>query len=112
MKLITPLIIAGLVLSSGGCATSVVLSKADPKKYHFSSTKPDVNAVAHPGYYALLPLSVAYDVALLPVYHIVAVAGIVAFSRIKENRSEPNLRPTQKELLPKPEHSDHHRGTK
>lgn len=97
MKLIAPLIIAGLLLSSSGCATQAVLRKADPKKFQFSDEKPGVNAVAHPGYFALLPLSVAYDVTLFPVFHIVAVVGVVAFCRIKANRDETTEPSVQQE---------------
>ena len=54
------------LLASSGCMTAKVVEKAKPEQRWNSETKERETQPGHPGYYALLPLSIPADIVTSP----------------------------------------------
>jgi hypothetical protein len=76
-------LLVAMLLSAGGCVTGSTIAAARERVYYRPSKwengrfqDPEVDHVkkAQPAYYALVPIAVAADVALTPVYIAVLVA--------------------------------------
>lgn len=67
MKAIRPLLLSLALLAATGCLTThVVRDKARPHLEYHAADRQLREAPGEPGYYALLPLTVAGDAATLP----------------------------------------------
>jgi hypothetical protein len=75
MKQSTTLLVAGLVTLLSGCATNYVVAwKARPHFEFDKQQQQDVHVAGHPAYYALLPLSVPFDIVTSPIQLCVLLA--------------------------------------
>ena len=64
MKVILTLFLIGVLLSSSGCITYSTVKKAKGEFNRFTGDDPKE---PHPGYYALVPLTVVGDIATAPI---------------------------------------------
>ncbi len=68
MKRFTILLVAGLSVLVSGCATNYVVAwKAKPHVEYDKQQQHDIQVAGQPAYYALLPLSVPFDIATSPI---------------------------------------------
>jgi hypothetical protein len=75
MKSFVLLFFAGWLVVTGGCATNhVVAWKAKPHRKFDTAQGRDVEVAGQPGYYALLPLTIPFDIATSPVQFCILLA--------------------------------------
>ena len=72
LRLTPGLLFVGACLS--GCVTADTLDSAKARTHINEKHEVVIDQPARPGYYGLLPLSIAADTALLPVYVVAIVA--------------------------------------
>jgi hypothetical protein len=64
MKIVAISLLVTLLLGSNGCMTYSAVQQATGKPNRFTGHQPDAS---HPGYYALLPVTVVGDIVTSPV---------------------------------------------
>jgi hypothetical protein len=89
MNRFIPLLIVGCI-ACAGCATNYVVEwKAKPHVGLDKKEQTNVQVAGQPGYYALLPLSIPFDIATCPVQ----LCILLAWPAAKAPGSKPALAP-------------------
>lgn len=74
MKPLLNCLLMTFVFTSSGCITSKVVEKAKDQERWNPEIKKSEKVPGHPGYYALVPLTIPMDIPLLPFVFVYSLA--------------------------------------
>jgi hypothetical protein len=75
-KVLGSLLLTALLINSNGCMTNDAIQHADGQPApHLGGEQKNIDGGSHPGYYALLPLTIPADIITLPFQGILYLYG-------------------------------------